>query len=357
MNAAPSDTTWDSQPTELESVLSQGANDLKVTGFGQRTRAALRRNRDAGEDTFLPSYENNSITAPDLIRHLNALILHLLGGMRVTHLANRDRDLLLALRDSLIVVTRLVASVWTTSMRQVATSFIDYDDLPGPFCIMYPDTRSQTEDTAPSLPTQTSRIIDRIRTEIERTPIWQLAHERAEAINSSDLEGLRDARASYRTESQYREDETLGEWRDRCYRLIEHRRRHVPMELLLLNRLIHTSISTLVSLAIWDYQITPEEIVESEMLDAYVPEYDASGSQPHGPELPEGFNLSTVPSLDLILMPLDSALRVKHESRLAGIIVVKGASLHWEEGGQMDTALNVVRLSAFESHTNAEMNR
>ena len=357
MNAPASDAAWDSEPTELEGVLSQGANDLKVTGFGQRTRAALRRNRDAGEDTLLPSYQNNSIPAPDLIRHLNALILHLQGGMQVTQLANRDRDLLLALRDSLIVVTRLVASVWPKGMRQVATSFIDYDDLPAPFCIMYPDTRSQTEDIATSLPTQTNKIIDRIRAEIERTPICKLAYKLAEAIDPSDLDRLRDARASYRTESQYREDETLGQWKERCYRLIEDEREDVPKELPLLNRLIHTSISTLVSLAIWDYQITPNEIIESEALDAYIPDYDASSSQPHGPELPEGFNLSTVPSLDLILMPLDSALRVKHEGRLAGIIVVKGASLHWEEGGEMDTTLNVVRLSAFESHTDTEIER
>ena len=357
MNAAPSEATWDSQPTELESVLSQGANDLKVTGFGQRTGAALRRNRDAGDDTLLPSYQSKNFPAPDLIRHMNTLILHLLGGMQVTHLAKRDRDLLLALRDALTVVTRLVASVWPKSMRQVATSFIDYDDLPAPFCIMYPETRSQAEATAPSLPTQTSRIIDRIRTEIERTPIWELAHEFAAVIDSSDLEGLRDARASYLTESQYREDETLGEWEDRCYRLIERERRDVPRELLMLNRLIHTSISTLVSLAVWDYQITPDEIVESKTLDAYVPDYEASGFQPHGPEQPEGFNLSTVPSPDLILMPLGSALRVKREGRLAGIIVVQGASLHWEEGGTMDTELNVVRLSAFESRIDTEMER
>lgn len=357
MTPTRSNATWDTEPTELERVLSQGANDLKVTGFGQRTRAALRRNRDAGEDTFLPSSQSKDIPAPDLIRHMNTLIFHLLSGMQVTHLAKRDRDLLLALREALTVVTRLVASVWPKSMRQVAASFIDYDDLPAPFCIMYPDTRSQVEDTAPRLPTQTNKIIDRIRTEIERTAIWELAHERAEAIDSSDSKMLRDARASYRTESQYREEETLGEWRDRCYSLIERERNSVPKELLLLNRLTHTSIATLVSLAVWDHQITPNEIIEYERLDAYNPDYDGSGSQPYGPELPEGFNLSTVPSLDLILMSLDSALRVKQEGRLAGIIVVKGASLHWEEGGEMDTALNVVRLSAFESHTDMEMER
>ena len=354
MTPTPSGLNWAAEPTELESILSQGANDLKVTGFGQRTRAALRRNRDAGEDTLLPSSQSKDIPAPDLIRHMNTLIFHILGGMQVTHLGKRDRDLLLALREALTVVTRLVASVWPKSMRQVATSFIDYDDLPAPFCIMYPDTRSHAEDTATSLPTQTNKIIDRIRAAIEQTSIWNLAHHRVESIDPSDLRRLQDARVLYRSESQYREDETLGEWRDRCYELIEHERNKVPKELLMLNRLIHTSISTLVSLAVWDYHITSNEIIESEALDAYVPDYDESSSQLHGPELPEGFNLRTVPSLDLILMPLDSALRVKHEGKFAGIIVVKGASLHWEEGGEMDTALSVVRLSAFESHMDEE---
>lgn len=87
-------------PTSLETAVAQASNDLKVSGFGQRTRAALRRNLAAGENTVLPDHVSRSIPGPDLVRHLNALILiHAVGNPYGNQPHDVDRELFGTLDD------------------------------------------------------------------------------------------------------------------------------------------------------------------------------------------------------------------------------------------------------------------
>ena len=152
------------EPTTLETVVAQAANDLKVSGFGQRTRAALRRNRAAGDETVLPDHTFRSTCGPDLVRQFNALfLLRAVGNPFGNQPHDVDRELFLALQDSLQVARQMVAYVWAGPLSDVATAFVDNDNLPVPFCPMYPDARDLVTDGATALPRQLTKIIDRIK--------------------------------------------------------------------------------------------------------------------------------------------------------------------------------------------------
>ncbi len=348
------------EATDLEVAVSQAANDLKVTGFGQRTRAALRRNFEAGEATLLPTSQNQDIPGPDLIRHLNGLLYHLSAGIPASNIRRADRELLQTLRDCLLIVADLVASVWPKELRATASTFVDYDDLPAPFCVMYPNTRDFVSDPSISLPRPTTKIIDRVRVEMEKTPVWNAALECATQLDSTELQTLKEARKTVLEQATYNQDETFLDWQNRAYVLIEQLRRNVPQPLLQLNQMIHTTIATVVSLAVWDYTITPEEIVICEPIDYQLRGADLQGAedqtdepQPHGPDIPSGFCLEVVPTIDLMVMPLDAAIRIRRDSTLAGIVILKGVTLSARRNSAEDlewnVELNVVRMSAYES--------
>ena len=342
--------------TDLEVVVSQAANDLKVTGFGQRTRAALRRNFEAGEATLLPTSQNRGISGPDLIRHLNGLLYHFSAGIPASSIRRSDRELLQALRDSLLVVADIVASVWPKNLRAVASTFVDYDDLPAPFCVMYPNTRGFQSDPSVSLPRPTIKIIDRVRTAMEKTPVWDSASACARHIHSTQLQTLSETREAFLQQVTYQQDETFSEWQTRAYISLEERRREVPLPLLQLNRLIHTSVAALVSLAVWDFKLSPDGIIRWEPIDYQLrgaerrrSEVQLDEPQPHGPDIPSGLCLQVVPTIDLMVMPLDAAIQLRRDGTFAGIAILKGVTLSGQNGLGMKVELNVVRMSAFES--------
>ena len=342
--------------THLEVVLLQAANDLKVTGVGQRTRAALTRNFEAGEATLLPTSQNRGIPGPDLIRHLNGLLYHLSAGIPASNIRRTDRELLQVLRDSILVVSDIVASVWAKDLQHAASTFVDYDDLPEPFCVMYPNTRSFVSDPSISLPRPTTKIIERVRTAVEKTPVWNSAVECVNQLDSTRLDALKEDREAFLSQVMYQPSETFSEWQTRAYLSLEEERRTVPLPLLQLNRLIHASIAALVSLAVWDFKLSPHGIIGCEPIDYQLRASEIRGSandldepQPHGPEIPSGFCLQVVPTLDRMIMPLDAAIRLRREEMFAGIAILKGDTLSGFGGSDMNVELNVVRLSAYES--------
>ena len=100
-------------PTPLESMVIQVVNDLRVSGFGQRARAALRRNRAAGEMTILPEYTLRGLSGPDLVRHLNALVLMHQAKSRIENQFHGvDHELLSVLQQPLDTARQLVAGLW-----------------------------------------------------------------------------------------------------------------------------------------------------------------------------------------------------------------------------------------------------
>ena len=147
---APGASLFQVEPSLLERAVVQAANDLKVTGFGQRTRAALRRNRSAESNSVLPYSMYKDVMGPDLVRHLNALTLLLSSGEQVQDPPSKpDRELFAALRDQLAVVKTLVAFMWAGSLSDHARVFVDYDNVPIPFCPMYPDARDLIDAVIP----------------------------------------------------------------------------------------------------------------------------------------------------------------------------------------------------------------
>ena len=106
-------------PTSLERTVIQAANDLKVTGFGQRTRAALRQNRSAESQSVLPYSAYKDVIGPDLVSHLNAftVLLNAEQPFETSPPSGVDQQLIIALRDQLDVVRWLVAELWPDPLQ------------------------------------------------------------------------------------------------------------------------------------------------------------------------------------------------------------------------------------------------
>ena len=174
-----------SKPTLLEQVVVQAANDLKVTGFGQRTRAALRRNRSAESNSVLPYSMFKDVVGPDLVRHLNALTLLFNSEqpLQTSSPSRADEELFVALRDQLAVVRNLVAELWSDPLNDHAKAFIDYDNVPIPFCPMYPDARDLTRSNPAALPQPLAKIVHRIRNQVQETPIMRESLECLSDLN------------------------------------------------------------------------------------------------------------------------------------------------------------------------------
>ena len=246
-----------------KTVVAQAANDLKVSGFGQRTRAALRRNRAAGDKTLLPDHMFKDIPGPDLVRQLNALFFkQILGNPPDNHPRDVDRELLRALQDSLHLARQMVASIWAGTRSDAAMAFVDNDNIPVPFCPMYPDARDLVPNGATGLPHQLAKIIDRVRIEIERTPVWVCAAQCMSEVGSEEFQALRAAKDEFRTQISARQGETAAQWCERASDILATAKADVPAVLLSANRLVTTSVSAMISLGIWDYEIAHEDILE-----------------------------------------------------------------------------------------------
>ena len=337
----------------------QAANDLKVTGFGQRTRAALRRNRSAESNSVLPYSMYKDVVGPDLVRHLNALTLLLNSGQHVQNPPSKpDRELFAALRDQLAVVKLLVAFMWTESSNDHAKAFVDYDNVPIPFCPMYPDARDLIGRHPEALPQPLSKISDRLRNALQDTPIMRDAQECFSSLTSRDLRDLKHRSEGFKSQSGYRQGETLLEWQTRVHLLVAAAQAELPHAIPLLNSLIHSTISSVVSLAVWDHELASSEVIstepwgksalQSEPQEDHLDADHLDESRPYGPDIPDGFSLSLTPNPELMLLPIESSVRLIQEGSSRGVAIVKGASISWSRGEDMEVGLTMVRLSAYE---------
>lgn len=128
------------EASPLEVDISQAAIDLKITGFGQRARALLKRNRRAGSDTAVPEHVFRSAGGPDLVREVNGLILvSQFGDDFGLEITDRDQELLLGLQRCLPTAQRVVAELWRDGPPAAfAASFASEEDIPMPLCRTYP---------------------------------------------------------------------------------------------------------------------------------------------------------------------------------------------------------------------------
>ena len=345
------------QPTPLEAVISQAANDLKVTRFGQQTRAVLRRNRAANENTILPYASYKGVMGPDLVRDLNALFLMRLDRTDPLTLTRLDHELLASLNVQLDVAKAVVARLWTGPLADCAGLFLDYDNVPIPFCPMYPNARDLIGDSQIALPQPLTKIVERLRNQIARTSPMRECLTLLPDLTPAYLDQLKTTQESFAAQSVANQGEPAVEWQERVHRLIADARADTPTPLLQLNRLIHVTVLCAVSLAIWDHTITPDDVLScgpwgidtprETSLDADQPD-EPGDAWPYGPEIPSGYELRTEPT-NLVLLPFDACVRLQVEGKLRSIAVVVGSSISWQRGQDVDARLSIAEFLSYES--------
>ena len=346
------------QPSPLEAAISQAANDLKVTGFGQRTRATLRRNQSAGCQTILPHASYKDVVGPDLVRELNAL--HLMMNSERPNaltLTRLDRELVAVLDGQLETVRAIVATLWSGPLGDCAVLFLDYDNVPIPFCPMYPDARDLISDSHTVLPPPLMKTVLRLKDEIEKTEAMKESLEHLPDISQSMLQHLKSKKEGFVKAAKCRHGETIGDWQERIHDLISEGRSVIPPSLVQLNRLIHITVLCAVSLAVWDYTITTEDVSSCARwgLDTIPTQADYESETPiepehiwpYGPEIPSGYELRIV-NTDLMFLPFDTCLRLQAQGNLRGIAIAIGESMSWRQGQDIDSRLRIAEYSSYE---------
>ena len=322
----------------LESEVANASNDFKVSGLGQRVRAALRRNRSAGDQTVLPEYLSIDAPGPDLIRHLNALhLISLTDSPLEGQPGPGDRELIRALTESVQQVRQVVAYFWSGSLQEIAPVFADDDCLPHPFSPTYPESRALVGTDEFDLPKQLASVIDKLKRQIVQTSIWAEAARYANNLDGDKLDELRAAKLENQENVSPLGGETIGQWGDRLQSALESAKKDVPTEFLAANRLVWATVDALISLATWGREFEREDISDISQLD-------------FGPDLPKGFKVR-IARIERVLplMSLESSFRLNDEGMLAGIATTKGINLHGDKNSGTNIDLNVVRLSAYES--------
>lgn len=328
---------FEHRPTDLEIALLQAANDLKVSGFGQKLRAALRRNRKAGSKSVLPDYLAKDMPGPDLVRHFNGLfLLHAVGNPLGNQPHNVDRELFQTLPDSLSTLAKIVAYMWIGPLGNVASAFLDDDNLPPPFCPMYFNARDLAKEEDAVLHPQILKVVNRVKAEIEKTPVWAHAVSCASELRPEDLRALRGSMAAFRGQVDEREGEQVEQWRMRLYDQLTAARSEVPEALLLVNRLITATVAAMALLTIWGHTI------EKEHLAVCTP-------QSFGGELPDGFEVTFDHFNELVSVACGSSIRLKSRKAFAGIATMVGLQIEFTRDPPAETVrLSLVRLSAYE---------
>ena len=357
---------FENKPTALECAVSQSANDLKITGFGQRTRAALRRNRSAESQSVLPYSAYKDVIGPDLVRHLNALtvLLNAEQPFATSPPSGVDQQLIVALRDQLAVVRQMVANMWPAPLHPHAGVFLDYDNVPIPFCPMYPDARDLINSNPAALPQPLTKVVENLRDAVANTPIMRESLECASDLTSTDIQHLQATRENFRSQVVYQRGETLQEWWMRAYRLVATAQSGVPMPLLLANALIHSVVSAVVSLAVWDHKLGSSEVISATPWGRHASEEepdsndsgeDADDTLPYGPDIPDGFSICLGNDVEpeLILLPMETAVRLLDARAFSGVAISKGAGLSASRDDVSQPLvttidMTVVRLSSYE---------
>ena len=244
--------------------------------------------------------------------------------------------------------------MWAGSPSDHAKVFVDYDNVPIPFCPMYPDARDLIDSHPGALPQPLSKICDRLRNALQDTSIMRDAHESFSSLTSNELRDLEARYEDFKSLAGYRQGETLLEWQTRVHLLVAAAQTELPVAIPLSNSLIHSTISSMVSLAVWDHELASSEVISTEPWGRHVlesePQADHLGTDrqdetwPYGPDVPNGFSLSLVPNPELMLLPIESSVSLLQDRSFRGVAIAKGASISWSRGEDMEVGLTMVRL-------------
>ena len=315
---------------------------------------------------MLPYSAYKDVIGPDLVSHLNAftVLLNAEQPFETSPPSGVDQQLIIALRDQLDVVRWLVAELWPDPLQAYAGAFIDYDNVPIPFCPMYPDARDLIGNNSAVPPQPLAKVVGRLRDQVKNSPIMQEALECVSDVTSTDLQNLQDIRKNFKSQVAYEHGETLLEWWSRAYQLVAAAQGEVPVALLLANSLIHSVISASVSLAVWDHKLARSEVIYSKTWGRHAPEdernshnggEDTDDALPYGPDIPDGFSMRLEPNIDpeLILLPMETAVRLLDTGIFSGVAISKGGRLSGRRDEETQILLTtvdmtLVRLSGYE---------
>ena len=306
-----------------------------MSGFGQRTRAALRRHRDANDDTFLPHAAFKDIPGPDLVRHLNATSIVGASDADIgSQFGSADDQLLAALQRQLAEAQRFVARLWDGTLSAVAASFVDYDNLPVPLCPMYPNARELRHSHDLTLARPLESILDRLMDVLSRTDTYTAAVEHMPSADSPTMARLAEVKQGLMPKLAARPSETYVQWSTRASGLIEAARNEVPSELLHVNNLINATVGSLVSLAVWGHSLSDDDVHSSERWPAVSDCGQSSPLSDDGlddaggafsfvvPPMPRGHELCVVDPK--MFLPMDTAIQMRPQGQHGGVVVVKG---------------------------------
>lgn len=320
----------------LENEVSLAAHDFKVSGVGQRTRAALRRNLAAADHTILPDHLVRSVPGPDLVRQLNTLeLVRLFGSPIKAEFHEVDREMVSALQNPLSMIRLMVGYLWCQPLESVANAFVGADSIPIPHCTTYPDARSLA-GSSEALPRQVARLLDRISSRLQDTSVWNGAVAATASLSSADIDELMEEKALFEEGCQPSDGETMGDWRERVTESLRSASTQVPSELLAVERLISASVEALVSLASWDHEIDVSAVRQAQSAEI-------------APYLPNGFELSMSEFTDLAFLAMGSAFRLKSEGRIVGVGATAASHFEFSQGHGEKLDLSVIRLCSYES--------
>ena len=268
-----------------------------------------------------------------------------------------DQELVSVLDRQLDVVTTIVARLWEGALSEFGAAFLDYDNVPIPFCPMYPNARDLLDNSLIALPQPLTKIVQRLRDEIDQTEAMQESLQHLTTFTPSFLQDIRTMKQDSMKEAAYRQGETIGEWQARIHCLIDDARSAVPASFLQLNRLIHVTVLCTVSLAIWYNNITVDDVLSCSpsgtddtsclLLDDPEQPIASDEAWPYGPEIPNGYELR-VNTTDLIILPFDACVRLQDSGKLKSLAIVIGASMSWSRGEDLDARLTIAEFSSYE---------
>ena len=127
-----------------------------------------------------------------------------------------------------------MAYIWVGPLSDVAPAFADHDDLPPPFCPMYPNARDLVASGETALPHQLTKIINRVKAEVEQTPTWTRAAQCAAELELEDVQTLHAAKKRFQEQAGGVQGETLNQWQERIHGLLEEAKSDVPEALILI---------------------------------------------------------------------------------------------------------------------------
>ena len=117
---------------------------------------------------------------------------------------------------------------------------------------MYPNAREHIGTNTLILTQPLGKIIERVADAISQTQVAQAAIEVSQSLSSNAVTDMKNGLAEYFfLLLPIANERQIGQWNERIQQVLVEQRTLVPRSFLDLNQIIHTSVSVMMSLAVW----------------------------------------------------------------------------------------------------------